>query len=78
MRKTFAMLLVFVMMLSLGASAFAAQEPRTTVSCCMNSGDGLYFPDDDPHDDHDNVEPTPPKDPYDYHHNGEGGLYFPD
>ena len=78
MKKTVALVLVVVMMLAFGATAFAAQEPRTTVNCSMSFGDGLYFPDDDPHDDHDDVELSYPKDPYDYHHNGDGGLYFPE
>ncbi|MBO5544543.1 MAG: hypothetical protein J5949_07905 [Oscillospiraceae bacterium] len=74
MRKVFAMILVLVMMLSLGATVFAVQEPRTTVNCCANCGDGLYFPDEDPHDDHDKTEPARPSDPYDYHHNGDGAC----
>ena len=78
MKKLFAMLLALVMMLSIGATAFAAQEPRTMVNCCANSGGDLYFPDDDPRDEHDKVEPPRPSDPFDFHHNGDGGLYFPD
>jgi len=44
MKKAVAMVLVVVMMLAFGATAFAAQEPRTTVNCCTSFGDGLYFP----------------------------------
>jgi len=55
---------------------FTAEDSNGTTA--RKGGHGLYFPDDDPHDDHDNVEPSHPKDPYDYHHNGDGGLYFPE
>ena len=44
MKKAVAMVLVVVMMLAFGATAFAAQEPRTTVNCCTSFGDGLNFP----------------------------------
>ena len=44
MKKAVAMVLVVVMMLAFGATAFATQEPRTTVNCCTSFGDGLNFP----------------------------------
>ena len=44
MKKAVAMVLVVVMMLAFGATAFAAQEPRTTVNCCTSFGDSLNTP----------------------------------
>ena len=44
MKKAVAMVLVVVMMLAFGATAFAAQEPRTTVNCCTSFGDSLNIP----------------------------------
>ena len=44
MKKTVALVLVVVMMLAFGATAFAAQEPRTTVTCCTRGGEGQCFP----------------------------------
>ena len=45
MKKAVALVLVVVMMLAFGATAFAAQEPCTTVNCCTSCGDGQCFPD---------------------------------
>ena len=45
MKKAVAMVLAVVMMMAYGATAFAAQEPRTAVNCCTSCGDGQHVPD---------------------------------